>query len=506
MSENGVFVFNPLPWERTVAGPVPGSILDIRGEAADQTASRHSQDRASPPYAGGEPATGAYLPETTVEGYGYATIPVEDLVSVESLPFSEQATVTTDRHELVFDRDRGGIASWYDRERDREWVDADADWPLAGFVHEEVADHDAEDARKLLYRHPPDAEDWTRQVAGVADTERGFQSDWHARRRGPTRVTRHRVYETPIGIDVRQCLEAPGVASPVNLRVVLPTVGDEAGSVIVEANWEMDSTRHPEATYLAFPFDLDDPTPRVDVGGQAIVPGRDQIEGSCHDYYTAQRWVDVSDGDRGMTVGTPINPLVTFGGFHFGADQRSVDLEDGHVYGWVTNNYWETNFRASQSGLVRARYHLRPHDGFEESEAHRAGENAAHWRPAFQTLDEPGIGGDETPLGRRGQLLDLPEPPVLALQIRPANADTHPHDTRGVASEPSDAMAVLLKNASDDPHTAAVGSADLQIQRARRDGLLGVQTDDGTIPVRDGRFEVALDPRETVRLTLGCER
>ena len=38
-----------------------------------------------------------------------------------------------------------------------------------------------------------------------------------------------------------------------------------------------------------------EPGTRIDLGGQSMIAGEDQIPGVCYDYYTAQQWVDFSN-------------------------------------------------------------------------------------------------------------------------------------------------------------------------------------------------------------------
>jgi len=496
-----VFVFNPLPWDREVSGPVPGTVVDVRGDAADHTAGRHFQDRnatfdATALLDGALDSFGGYaLTPTTVPGYGYTTVDRADLHERGDHSFDERGVVETDRYRVEFDRERGGIAAWYDRERDCQWVDRDADDPLAGFVHETVADRDHDSPRSLLYRYPDDA-DWAAEIIGVTSNDRSWQSDWHAERTRPEGVVRHRVYDVPRGSEVRQRLAVPTVESDVVLRVLVP---DDDETLTVEAAWEMGADPHPESTYLAFPFDLDDPTARVDVGAQAMRPGADQIEGTCHDYYTVQRWADLSDDDRGMTVGCPVNPMVQFGDFSFADNAREFSMDRAQLLGWVTSTYWETNFRAHQPGAVFARYHLTPHGAFDEAEAHRRGLEAEHDRPVAQTAAEPSA--PDASLAGSDSLLDLPEPPVVVTQVRP-DRDGPGVFQFGRDEPPAEGLLVHLRNASDDPETASFDSGAVGIEAAYRVGALGESLDGGGLGVEDGAVSVDLKPRETATVRI----
>lgn len=510
MSVEEIFLFNPLPWERELSGPIAEHVVVPRGVPGDETAGRHFQDRDRRrrdtagfidreevvPYFD---LDSYYLTSTTVPGYGWTVVSRDELIRLDDRSFDERSTVTTDRYELTFDRDRGGIARWHDRRLDCEWVD-DAEYPLGGFVHEEVVDDETGRPRKRLFDYGADVEDRHAAVAGLLDTPRGFQPDWHARRSGPEGLRQHRVYDTPEGYEVRQTLAVPQVESDVILRFLVPETGD---TVVVDAHWDMGLRTHPEATYLTFPLALDDPTPRLDVGGQAMCPGEDQLAGSVYDYYTVQHWADLSDEDRGVTVGCPLNPLVQFGDFSFAENRQEFSLDRSLLLGWVTNNYWDTNFRSHQPGRVRARYHLTPHGAFDESTAHRLGLEATHHEPLAQTLGEGTI--EEPPLAGEGQLLDLPEPPVLVTQVRPVDADTGIfHTGVDAATDRDDRMVVALRNASDDARSAVVGSAELTPTAAARTDPTGTTVRD-QVRVTDDGVTIELDARETATIRLGTE-
>ena len=101
-------------------------------------------------------------------------------------------------------------------------------------------------------------------------------------------------------------------------------------------------------------------------------PEIDQLPGVCRDYFTVQGWVDFNNGDQGVTIATPDNPLVQLGDFSFAHNRSTFTLDRALLLSWVTNNYWETNFPAYQPGTVTARYHILPYAGeFNEDRAQR---------------------------------------------------------------------------------------------------------------------------------------
>jgi alpha-mannosidase len=469
-SETDLLVFNPLPWARTITGPVPHFVVNPRGLPEDTTAGRHHQDRESiTTPSTWRPDHARYaLPPTEVPAYGYAVVRRDSLVEV-SATTSEDASVENHRYRATFDRERGGIVSLYDKKLNWELVDSDFAYPFNGYVHERVADESAPWPRARLFR-----QEW---YADLAEIPPGWQTDWWAQRSGPSAVIGHEVQRSADGITVIQTLNAPGCHGHLTQRVFLP---DYADFIECEAAWTMGLDDHPEAAYLAFPFNLPGATPRYDVGLQPVIPGDEQLPGVCRDYFTVQGWVDFSDGERGITIATPDNPLVQLGDFHFGHFQREFELERALLLGWVTNNYWETNFRAHQPGPVSARYRFLPYTGaFDESRAHRFGLEAMHNRPLFQHMGEPAA--ETTDLPEQGTLLQLPGTPVLVLHILQSP------DENGAT------LTVRLLNASDTPQTARIASGLLTLTAAQRCDLLGNATD--SLDVADGGIALDIPPR-----------
>lgn len=504
-----LLVFNPLPWARTLAGALPPSAVNVRGRGEDSTAGRHHLDRRhllhrhieDPALVRNE--TDRYvLHPTEVPGFGYTVIKRADLQPTAgagqkaspgiggfqasydpeesgTLRRSEAAVVENHRFRLTFDREQGGVISLFDKSLDWEWVDRGADYPLHGFVHEEVADHDMEWPRFNLFERS-----WG---AKRAELGQGWKPDWRARRRRPDALLSHGVVYTPLGIVVRQTLQAAGGEGTINQRVFLPAYADW---IECESWWDMGLSSHPEATYLLFPFHLPGAEVRYDVGGQPVIPHLEQLPGACRDYFTVQGWVDFSTAERGMTIAIPENPLVQIGDFHFGHFQSECQPETATLLGWVTNNYWETNFRAHQPGRVSARYRLHPHGGgFNEIQAHRWGLEALNDEPILQPMAEPPVTAPALP--QSGSLLRLPEPPILTLHIKPAD------DGAGII--------VRLHNAADEAHTATIGPGILKIAAAQQCDLFETPLADLTLDKGSLSLEIPARSIEIVRLLIELE-
>lgn len=473
-----LLVFNALPWERTISGPLPKNILIPRGLGSDSSSSRHFLGRMQQPtdfwtgrsskeYNG---SMGWMLKPVKVPAFGYTVVSWDELTCMAEAAESEETVIENSRYKLTFDTQNGGITSLFDKHLDYEWVDSSAVTSMHGFMHEEVADFETPEPRKRFF-----SVDWSIST----ETVRGWQSDWQANRTSPSCVLLHKVYTLPTGTVIEQILEHEKIGKLLQ-RTFLPSDGDQ---IEFQSEWQMGTTIHPEATYLLFPFNIPNAQARFDIGGVPVRPHLDQIPGCCRDYFTVQGWVDFNNGQHGVTIATPENPIVQLGDFHFGHDQSEVKLERAMLLGWVTNNYWETNFPGAQPGVVTARYSILPYAGdFDESRAHKFAAEFEHARPMLQHMGEAAA---ETHLPASGTLLNLPQPPITTLSLR-----------RSIAGE----VLVTLLNSSDNSLTAAIASGLLTVRSAWKCDLFGNRLE--KIQVNNGILNFSLAARRIITLLL----
>jgi alpha-mannosidase len=70
--------------------------------------------------------------------------------------------------------------------------------------------------------------------------------------------------------------------------------------------------------------------------------------------------------------------MIHLGGFTNHKYLTHMQMEQPYLLSWPINNHWFTNFQVSQSGWMRFRYRLLPHDGpFDPVAATRFGAEAA---------------------------------------------------------------------------------------------------------------------------------
>ena len=130
-----------------------------------------------------------------------------------------------------------------------------------------------------------------------------------------------------------------------------------------------DSVWEPENVYLSLPFAAG-PSSQLWLGkagaieaGAAVRPRLDQIPGTLTDYYALDDGFAVVTDESGVAVAMPDCHLLQIGPLEFGkrllaGDPRLAD-DPGHLYAWLMNNFWETNFAASLGGFHEFRFSVR---------------------------------------------------------------------------------------------------------------------------------------------------
>ena len=174
----------------------------------------------------------------------------------------------------------------------------------------------------------------------------------------------------------------------------------------------------PEAVYIAFPFRMPGAEVLYEAHGGIVYPGKNQLEGTSSDWHTVQNFLAVR-GPRGQIVlGSREVPLMQLGGLNLGKFRYIAEVEKPHAFSWVMNNYWVTNFRASQEGEFRWNYFLTSSRNSSNSFATRAG-----WGSRIPLLCRVFPPGKSSKIAPERSLLRIDADNVLLVSTKPS-ADT----------------------------------------------------------------------------------
>lgn len=129
----------------------------------------------------------------------------------------------------------------------------------------------------------------------------------------------------------------------------------------------------PEAVYISFPFQLKEGKLAFEAQGGVVYPGKNQLEGSSSDWNTIQNFTSVRNNKAQIVFVSSEIPLVQFGDLNLGRYYYRLNPKTNHIYSWVLNNYWVTNFKASQKGQLQWTYNITSSDDNSDVFATRFG-------------------------------------------------------------------------------------------------------------------------------------
>jgi hypothetical protein len=128
-----------------------------------------------------------------------------------------------------------------------------------------------------------------------------------------------------------------------------------------------------EAVYIAFPLAL--PGARVLSDSQLgwVDWNADRLPGACLEWLPLQSSVRVEAPGCAVCLASPQVPLFCVGDIVRGRWPAAGNLSGGRLFSYVLNNYWRTNYRASQGGTFDFRYHLTSAGRIPPDRAYRFG-------------------------------------------------------------------------------------------------------------------------------------
>ncbi|MFC7549298.1 hypothetical protein [Plantactinospora sp. GCM10030261] len=243
--------------------------------------------------------------------------------------------VTMGTYRAVVDPARGGVVSLVDLRGGRELVDRAMSYGLGAVIMETVpaySDH------PMVVRSPKD-----------------FHPDYP----GPDfdRLT-------ATGDDEPEITETVDLAT-ITWRVAAPglpaatatlTLHRDVDAVDLDVHVVKPSVLAPESIFVAFPFDVPDPTFLLETAGAVYAAETEQLPDTSKDWYSIQHAIGVTNDRHGILWGSFDAPLVQVGGLHTGKWARRLAVAGGQVNSWLMNNLHFTNFQASQDGTRRYRY------------------------------------------------------------------------------------------------------------------------------------------------------
>ncbi len=238
-------------------------------------------------------------------------------------------TLENKHYRLEIDPKTGALSSLFDKALNRELVDQKANWQLGLVIYETLGNREQIEAYML--------ENFKRTTVTNVEVQRSFKG--------------------AIWQSLTWRAQLPHCEGERGLEIEVRLYDSEK---LVELHYRIRKNRNydPEALYVAFPFHLPAGKIAFETLGGIATPGVSTLDGSASDWQTAQSFAAVQSPIGQVLLSSDEIPLFHFGDLNIGKFQRTAKVRRPHAYSWVMNNYWTTNFRASQEGELRWSYAL----------------------------------------------------------------------------------------------------------------------------------------------------
>ena len=266
------------------------------------------------------------------------------------------AVIESPAHRLTYDPSNGRILGLFDKALGWEVVPADGEYDLFDFVRERP-DALVDGSRNAYYERNLD---WEK-------IDRSCWKPWRAVRERATRLVECGVTRTAGSVTLERRFAAPGtngLTQRITLRADTPVIA-------IECEIDKLADAEPEAIYFVLPLNLAEGWRcHFDTAGLPVELDAEQLPSACRNWFTAESFMAIHNGERGATLFCPDAPMGMAGGFHFGPPLEAIPRDaDPLLLAWPMNNYWNTNFPLVQSGRHTFRYGLQTHAGFDAQRA-----------------------------------------------------------------------------------------------------------------------------------------
>lgn len=364
-------------------------------------------------------------------------------------------SLTSPHYRIRFDPATGAIRSILDRELDRELVDQSSPYQANQLVYVRAADRESKEVTETLIAKP------TRHATQIGEVQASY-SVW--------------IDDPHTGAKIRQTVTVYAERKRIDVVNEL-----EHARVLSVDHHE----RYRNNLFYAFPWKVDGGQFRVEYPGGVVRPYLDQLRWGSHDYLHANRWVDISNRDFGITV-APRNAA----NFHFGEIRYNQLSNDYQPKGsWLFSYAWSDRM----AGLITLNAEdCRASFGYSIT-SHRGDWNAGD-TTAFGWAVATPLAAIPLPSGQKGAW-KKPAQGFLSLDAKNVQLTV-----LKAGAQPSGGWIARLVETEGQATLVTADVAALNIDSARLCSI--VEDDLAPITVRDGKLSVSVRPYGVVTLRL----
>jgi alpha-mannosidase len=383
-----------------------------------------------------------------------------------SSPSDQKAADTTGNvvenkyYRVEADPDTGAVKSIFDKQLNRELVDANSRYRFNQYLYVEGGSDDTQ----IVHM---------RKSLPYADLKITPSFDG--------RIVRLRT--SPFGKILT--LEAKGLHTPV-IRTEILLYDDEKKIEFVN-HLVKEPVRAKESGYFAFPVAAPKPSFQYEIQNGWVDPAQDMLKGAGLEWFSVAHWVKASAPDGEVAI-TPVDaPLVTLGDVNRGVWPEEFKPVSSTIFSYVFNNYWHTNYRAEQGGELTFRYTMTSGPALSHDDLARFGRAAMTPLDTDELIDQDKVGNPPAALEPVSTSFLQVEGTGVVVENWKAAEDGNGSVLRLLETSGTESKAVLR----------------FPLFRSRRAWLSTATEDDlEEIPVENSSVEVTLHPHQIATLRI----
>jgi len=456
-----ITVYNPLPWPRTGvvellyhSGYISGKTL--RDASSGEIIPFTNKGNVIRFIANDVPAMGyrTYLPDQA------------EAKMSGSLQLDEQEhTIENKYFRIQMDVEKGRIRSLFDKSQDREVVNQSGEYGFGNYMYERFSKAQAE---KYANTYIKAGWNWALDELGrpgLSDDPYKLINEWKGR------VS----YEQDaLKISAILHFDQSNI-NPHNYSLIISLYEDQPYVELVWAVHSKEAEPWPEAGWIPFSLNIENPTFKVGRLGGVVDPTKDFIKGSNFDYYFLNTGIAVLDSQgNGYGISSPDAPGISLDRPGLWTFTGDFIPKQAKVFFNLYNNQWSTNFTEWIEGSWNARFYLWSIEDYtnEEDLITPSEEVRMPLKAAFS-----GGKNGSLPVSAKGISLSLKGTVLTAFKL---------------SKNEESAMIRIWEQAGKQGLCTVSLPGNLKVSSAQAVNLRGIPSGE-TIPVRDGKFSLKIE-------------
>ena len=171
--------------------------------------------------------------------------------------------------------------------------------------------------------------------------------------------------ETPFTIRFQQKISHPRLKEAVRIL----EIWKNEPRVHYQISFNRTSSFQDEIFYIHFPLPPSDLPPVTSNGGHSFIPYKENLPGTCMDYFSIDGWVHFPYPSGNLIFSGREASMITFDGHQFCSKRTEAPEDLNNLYSMIYNNVWEVNFAADCPGKMEFEFDLCWKKGLKEGEA-----------------------------------------------------------------------------------------------------------------------------------------